>query len=53
VSKAVYVEKRELKCPCVGGDSNAPLGFASLAENVMMAAMALQMWTTRWDAFTA
>ncbi|WP_375429041.1 MauE/DoxX family redox-associated membrane protein [uncultured Sphingomonas sp.] len=43
VSKAVYVDKRELKCACVGGDSNVPLGFISLTENVMMVAMALWM----------
>lgn len=40
---AVYVEKRELKCACVGGGSNVPLGFVSLTENVMMVAMALWM----------
>ncbi|MCW4113750.1 glutaredoxin [Aurantimonas sp. MSK8Z-1] len=40
---AVYVQKRELKCACVGGDSNVPLGFVSLTENVMMVAMALWM----------
>ncbi len=43
VFKAVYLDKRELKCACVGGDSNVPLGFVSLTENVMMAAMALWM----------
>jgi glutaredoxin len=43
VFKAVYVDKRELKCACVGGDSNVPLGFISLTENVMMVAMALWM----------
>jgi len=36
VFKAVYVDKRELKCACVGGDSNVPLGFVSLTENLMM-----------------
>ncbi len=40
---AVYVEKRELKCACVGGGSNVPLGFVSLTENVMMVAMAIWM----------
>jgi glutaredoxin len=53
VFKAVYVEKRELKCACVGGDSSVPLGFVSLIENVMMAAMALWMWATHWAAFIA
>lgn len=43
VFRAVYVERRELKCACVGGSSNVPLGFASLTENVMMVAMALWM----------
>jgi len=43
VVKAVYVEKRSLKCACVGGNSNVPLGFVSLLENVLMVAMALWM----------
>ncbi|CTQ31411.1 MauE/DoxX family redox-associated membrane protein [Jannaschia rubra] len=43
VFKAVYVDKRELKCACVGGDSNVPLGFVSLTENLMMVGMALVM----------
>lgn len=43
VFKAVYVDKRELKCACVGGSSNVPLGFVSLTENLMMIAMALWM----------
>lgn len=43
VVKAVYIDKREIKCACVGGDSNVPLGFVSLTENVMMVAMALWM----------
>jgi glutaredoxin/uncharacterized membrane protein YphA (DoxX/SURF4 family) len=43
VFKAVYVDKRELKCACVGGDSNVPLGFVSLTENLMMVAMAAWM----------
>ncbi len=43
VFKAVYIDKRELKCACVGGDSNVPLGFVSLTENVMMVAMAVWM----------
>ena len=40
---AVYVEKRELKCACVGGSSRVPLGFVSLSENVFMVGMALWM----------
>lgn len=43
VFKAVYVDRRELKCACVGGDSKVPLGFISLTENLMMVAMALWM----------
>lgn len=43
VFKAVYVDKRDLKCACVGGGSNVPLGFVSLTENLMMIAMALWM----------
>ncbi|HEY2834978.1 MAG TPA: glutaredoxin [Rhizomicrobium sp.] len=43
VVKAAYIDKRELKCACVGGDTNVPLGFVSLTENVMMVAMALWM----------
>lgn len=43
VFKAVYIDKRELKCACVGGNSNVPLGFVSLTENVMMAGMAVWM----------
>ena len=37
--KAVYIDKRELKC----ANSNVPLGFISLTENLMMVAMALWM----------
>lgn len=44
VFKAVYVDKRELKCACVGGANNVPLGFVSLTENLMMIGMALWMW---------
>lgn len=43
VFKAVYIDKRELKCACVGGDSEVPLGFISLTENVMMIFMGLWM----------
>lgn len=44
VFKAVYLDKRELKCACVGGSSNVPLGFISLTENLMMISMAVWMW---------
>ena len=43
VIKAVHVDKRALKCACVGGDSNVPLGFISLTENLMMVGMAVWM----------
>ncbi|MBY5932092.1 DoxX family membrane protein [Tateyamaria omphalii] len=43
VFKAVYIDKRELKCACVGGDSKVPLGFVSLTENLMMVGMAVWM----------
>lgn len=43
VFKAVYIDRRDIKCACVGGSSRVPLGFVSLTENVMMIAMALWM----------
>ncbi|RKQ69767.1 glutaredoxin [Litorimonas taeanensis] len=43
VFKAVYIEKRELKCACAGGNSQVPLGFVSLSENVAMIGMAIWM----------
>jgi glutaredoxin len=43
VFKAVYIDRRDLKCACVGGDSNVPLGFVSLTENLMMVAMGVWM----------
>ena len=43
VFKAVYIDKRELKCACVGGSSNVPLGFVSLTENLLMIGMGLWM----------
>jgi len=43
VFKAVYIDRRDLKCACVGGSSNVPLGFVSLTENLMMIAMAIWM----------
>ena len=43
VFNAVYIDKRELKCACVGGDSKVPLGFVSLTENLMMIGMAIWM----------
>jgi glutaredoxin len=43
VFKAVYIDRRELKCACVGGNSNVPLGFVSLTENLFMIGMGLWM----------
>jgi glutaredoxin len=43
VFKAVYIDRRELKCACVGGSGNVPLGFVSLTENLAMVGMALWM----------
>lgn len=43
VFKAVYIEKRDLHCACVGGDSSVPLGFISLTENLMMMTMSIWM----------
>jgi glutaredoxin len=43
VFKAVYIDRRDIKCACVGGASNVPLGFVSLTENLMMIAMAVWM----------
>jgi len=39
VAKAVYIDRRALKCACVGGGSNVPLGVVSLTENLMMMGM--------------
>ncbi|MEP2775637.1 MAG: glutaredoxin [Luteolibacter sp.] len=43
VFKAVYIEKRDLSCACVGGGSEVPLGFISLTENLMMMTMSIWM----------
>ncbi len=40
---AVWVQKREIKCACLGGGSNVPLGFVSLTENLAMVGMGLWM----------
>lgn len=40
---AVYIQQREIKCACVGGSSNVPLGFVSLTENLFMIGMAIWM----------
>ena len=43
VIKAVYIDKRDLKCACVGGGANVPLGFISLSENLAMMGMGVWM----------
>jgi len=48
VFKAVYIDRRELKCACVGGNNAVPLGFVSLTENLMMIAMAVWMAWSQW-----
>ncbi|WEK47074.1 MAG: glutaredoxin [Candidatus Andeanibacterium colombiense] len=40
---AVYIQKRDLECACVGGSGRVPLGPVSLLENVLMAGMAIWM----------
>ena len=39
VFKAVYIDKLDLNCACVGGGSRTPLGVVSFAENAIMAVM--------------
>lgn len=53
VFKAVYIDKRALKCACVGGDSQVPLGFVSLTENLMMIAMAIWMLVMPFSTATS
>lgn len=40
---AVYIQKRDIRCACVGGASKVPLGVVSLTENLAMVGMALWM----------
>ena len=39
VVKAVYIDKKDLNCACIGGNSKAPLGIVSFVENAMMVVM--------------
>ncbi|ALS98854.1 MauE/DoxX family redox-associated membrane protein [Lacimicrobium alkaliphilum] len=41
VLKAVYIDKTDLNCACVGGNNKVPLGIISFTENAMMAVMGL------------
>ena len=43
VCYAVYIQKRDIKCACVGGSANVPLGFVSLTENLAMVGMGIWM----------
>lgn len=43
VFKAVYIDRRDLKCACAGGGTNVPLGFVSLSENLAMIGMGVWM----------
>ncbi len=40
---SVYKQKKTLKCACVGGKSNVPLGHVSFIENIMMVLMGCYM----------
>ena len=46
VVKAVYIDLRDLKCACVGGSSNVPLGFLWVPENLMLIGWGLWMGVT-------
>jgi len=41
IFKAVYIDKKDLNCACVGGSSKVPLGLVSFIENGVMAAMGI------------
>lgn len=43
VGKAVFIDHLALNCACVGGNSKAPLGVVSFAENLMMTLMGAVM----------
>ncbi len=43
VINAVWIDRREVKCACVGGGTNVPLGFISLTENLAMIGMGIWM----------
>ncbi|MEL6355000.1 MAG: glutaredoxin [Cyanobacteria bacterium J06627_28] len=47
VFKAIYIDKLELNCACVGGNSKAPLGVVSFLENAIMIVMGVVLlWST-------
>lgn len=41
IIKAVYIDKKDLNCACAGGNTNLPLGFVSLSENLIMFLMGI------------
>jgi len=41
IIKAVYIDRQDLDCACVGGNYDVPLGFVSFIENAVMAGMGL------------
>lgn len=43
VYKAVFIDQLALNCACVGGNSRAPLGVVSFAENMIMAVMGVAL----------
>lgn len=45
IVKAAYVEGKDLRCGCIGGYSDVPLGMFSLLENLIMAFMGLWLMT--------
>ncbi len=47
VIKAVYIDKLDLNCACVGGNSRTPLGAVSVLENLAMVAMGLALLLQR------
>ncbi|MFO8237768.1 MAG: glutaredoxin [Prochlorococcaceae cyanobacterium] len=48
VVRAVWIEKRDLDCACIGGNNRTPLGALSLLENGAMAAMGVAMLLPSW-----
>ena len=53
VFKAVYLDKKELNCACVGGNSSAPLGVVSFLENAIMIVMGVVLLVSAATADTA
>jgi glutaredoxin len=48
VVRAVWIEKRDLDCACIGGNNRTPLGVLSLLESGAMAAMGVAMMLPGW-----